>query len=307
MLPNLQHVYLISLLLSSLLRSRLQLLNRSTATCYLSATVLLLHCLEDSTIITAVTTGCERSTAPNASVLPRGGGWGCHVLTHGWGCWCSLVLVLLHRRILLVGAVGARLAAHLLRLLLLLVWIHCCCCWKRIGTECLLLRLRLLAILLRYCELLLLLVAQRRKLLSSGRHVLLLGLLLTGAYIGSWVLTGQQMGVGLCCNQALVLQVGRRESNIADHVDLLLWMHWIWRLESFQLLLTHDGLTHVNPIHIAAIAEVSEPKVQVVALQAYPVSNSFHFWLLSSHTESWRIWRILIGFIQFLLLLWLSI
>ena len=154
MLPNLQHVYSSSLLSSLLWWTCLQLmLNCSTTkTCYLSATVLVLYSLEDTTIINAVTTGCERSTAPNASILPHGDGLrGCHVLTHGWGCWCSLVLVLLHRRILLVGAVGAQLAAHLLRLLLLLVWIHCCCCWKRIGTEWLLLRLGLLAILLRCC------------------------------------------------------------------------------------------------------------------------------------------------------------
>ena len=53
---------------------------------------------------------------------------------------------------------------------------------------------------------------------------------------------------------------------IAEHADLLLRIDWVRSLECFQLVLTHDSLTHVNSVHVAAIAEISEAKVQVVAL-----------------------------------------
>ena len=45
-------------------------------------------------------------------------------------------------------------------------------------------------------------------------------------------------------------------------------------LDVVKLLLAHDGLSDVQTVHVAPVADVPEAEVQVVAVQAHPVAHS---------------------------------
>ena len=47
-------------------------------------------------------------------------------------------------------------------------------------------------------------------------------------------------------------------------------------LDEVKFTLAHDSLTNVDSVHVTPIADISEAKIQVVALQADPVANSLH-------------------------------
>ena len=48
-------------------------------------------------------------------------------------------------------------------------------------------------------------------------------------------------------------------------------------LDGLELVLVHDSLANVHAIHVASVADISEAKVQVRAVEADPVADSFSF------------------------------
>ena len=61
--------------------------------------------------------------------------------------------------------------------------------------------------------------------------------------------------------------------NITKDAELLLRINW-HALKSVKLLLAHNGLSHVHPVHVAAVADVTEAEIEVVAVEADPVAHS---------------------------------
>ena len=54
-------------------------------------------------------------------------------------------------------------------------------------------------------------------------------------------------------------------------LQILLRVHL---LELFKLTIAHDSLTDIESVHVTAIAAVSEAEVEVVAVQAEPVTDT---------------------------------
>lgn len=77
------------------------------------------------------------------------------------------------------------------------------------------------------------------------------------------------------------LAVTHSKSKITEKINLLLRARWV-HFDSVEFMLTHDGFTNINSVHIASIADISETKINIVALKADPVSNSLHFLLFRS-------------------------
>ena len=48
-------------------------------------------------------------------------------------------------------------------------------------------------------------------------------------------------------------------------------------LDGLELVLVHDGLANVHAVHVASVADISEAEVQVRAVEAHPVADSFSF------------------------------
>lgn len=87
------------------------------------------------------------------------------------------------------------------------------------------------------------------------------------------------------------------EGEVADEIDLFtgvadrVGVH----LDRVKLVLAHDRLANVYSVHVAPVADISESKVQIVALEADPVADSLHFRLFRC--------RIVLGLLKLLLLL----
>ena len=78
-----------------------------------------------------------------------------------------------------------------------------------------------------------------------------------------------------------VPHVNRGDCQVAHQIDLF-FIGGAGRrrgvlLDEIEFALAHDSLTNVDSVHVTPVADVSEPKIQVVALQADPVTNSLHF------------------------------
>ena len=48
-------------------------------------------------------------------------------------------------------------------------------------------------------------------------------------------------------------------------------------LDGLELVLVHDSLADVHTVHVASVADISETEVQVGAVEADPVADSFSF------------------------------
>ena len=68
---------------------------------------------------------------------------------------------------------------------------------------------------------------------------------------------------------------------VTYHIDLFLRVDWVLVLKILKLLLTHNRLTNINPIHVTAITVVSEAGVQIITLEADPITDTLHLVLLA--------------------------
>ena len=201
-------------------------------------------------LVVKITYGGKRSATPNTCssklVLPRGG--------------CYLLLIR---------------QSHVLRLLLLRrahdLLLHIVVArkvrWRKLlreGCSVNLLTRQWLIVRLLLREI------HRTRIVLVTHHLLLGQLVLLGllhrAIVGkNTVLLDLNVAVGLLIcfswNQTLILDTYISKGNITYHIDLFLRIDWVLVLKILKLLLTHNSLTNINPIHVTAITVVSEAKV----------------------------------------------
>ena len=105
-----------------------------------------------------------------------------------------------------------------------------------------------------------------------------------------------------CCSSIVwfITHIRRCDGHITDQIDLVffggtssLWIH----LYGIELMLAHNSFSNVHSVHVAPIADVPEPKIQVVALETDPVTNSLHLIRLFGS----NIWLNLSSLLQLLL------